>query len=95
MAHPPDDAVSHQTGQHSVDGRAGLAQDERQLRRIDEGRPAECVKQLSFGKGQVKILFLAVSRWPSIHGERQERQGNALPDIVLTQTTEESGVPKG
>ena len=47
MAHPPDDAVSQQAGQGSVDGRVRLAQDARQLRRVDEWHPAEGVKHLS------------------------------------------------
>ena len=44
MAHPPDDALSKQVAQGKVDGRVRLAEDERQLRRIDEGRPAEGVR---------------------------------------------------
>ena len=36
-----------------VDRGVGLAENERQLRRIDEGRPAEGVEQLSFGEGHV------------------------------------------
>ena len=36
-----------------VDRGVGLADNERQLRRIDEGRPAEGVEQLSVGEGHV------------------------------------------
>ena len=51
VAHPPDDAVGQQAGQGSVDSRVGLAEDARQLRRVDERHPAEGVKHLSFGEG--------------------------------------------
>ena len=53
MAHPPADAFGQQVGQGAVDGRVRLAENERQLRRIDEGRPAEGVEQLSFGDRHV------------------------------------------
>ena len=43
MADPPNDAV----GQGAVDRGVRLAENERQLRRIDEGRPAEGVEKLS------------------------------------------------
>ena len=46
MAHPPHGAVCQQVGQVSVDRGVGLAENERQLRRVDEGRPAEGVEQL-------------------------------------------------
>ena len=36
-----------------VDRGVGLADNERQLRRVDEGRPAEGVEQLSFGDRHV------------------------------------------
>ena len=44
MTHPADDAVGQQVGQGAVDGRVRLAEDARQLRRVDEGRPAEGVE---------------------------------------------------
>ena len=50
MAHPPDDAIGQQVGQGAVDRRVRLAEDARQLRRIDERRPAEGVEQLSIGE---------------------------------------------
>ena len=56
MTHPPDDAVGQQAGQGAVDGRMGLAQDARQLRRVDERHPAEGVEQLSFGECHVRVL---------------------------------------
>ena len=43
-------AVRQQTGEMAVDGRVGLAQDERQLRRFDQRRPAEGVEQMSVGE---------------------------------------------
>ena len=46
----PDDAFGQQAGQGAVDGRAGLAEDVRQFRRIDERHPAEEVEQLSIGE---------------------------------------------
>ena len=49
MAHPPGDAVGQQVGQGAVDGGVRLTEDERQLRRIDERRPAEGVEQLPVG----------------------------------------------
>ena len=44
MGDLPDDAVSQQLGQPPVHCRVGLAQDERQLRRFDEGHPAQGVE---------------------------------------------------
>ena len=44
----PTMPLGQQAGQGSVDGRVGLAQDARQLRRVDERRPAEGIEQLSF-----------------------------------------------
>ena len=41
---PPDDALGQQVGQVAVDSRVRLAEDARQLRRIDEGRPAEGIE---------------------------------------------------
>ena len=46
---PPNDALLQQVGQGAVDGRVWLAGNESQLRRIDEGRPAEGVVQLLVG----------------------------------------------
>ena len=37
------------TGQRAVDRGVRLAEDERQLRRVDEGRPAEGVEHLTIG----------------------------------------------
>ena len=51
MARPRHDAFGQQVGKGAVDRRVRLAENERQFRRIDEGRPAEGVEQLSFGKG--------------------------------------------
>ena len=48
MADPVDDAFAQQVGQGAMDRGVRLAQDERQLRRIDEGRPAEGIEQLPF-----------------------------------------------
>ena len=56
MAHPPRDAVRHKGGQGSVDGGVRLAQDAGQLRRVDEGRPAESVKKLSVVNGHEPSL---------------------------------------
>ena len=53
VAYPPDDALGQLVGQGSVDCGVRLAEDARQLRRIDEGRPAEGVEQLSFGDRHV------------------------------------------
>ena len=50
MVYAPDDALGNQIGQDSVDRGVRLAEDERQLRRIDERRPAEGGKQLSIGE---------------------------------------------
>ena len=44
MADTPGDAVGQQAGQGAVDRGVRLAEDERQLRRIDERRPAEGVE---------------------------------------------------
>ena len=44
--HPPDDAVCRQVAQSSVDRGVWLAQNERQLRRVNERRPAEGVENL-------------------------------------------------
>ena len=44
MARAPDDALGQQVGQGSVDCGVRFAENERQLRRIDERRPAEGVK---------------------------------------------------
>ena len=49
VADVPGDAVRQQPGQCSMDGGVRLTEDARQLRRIDERRPAEGVEQLSFG----------------------------------------------
>ena len=43
VACPPHDAVGQQAGQGAVDRRVRLAENERQLRRIDERRPAESI----------------------------------------------------
>ena len=51
MARPPHDAFGQQVGQGAVDGRVRLAENGRQLRRINERCPAEGVEQLSFGEG--------------------------------------------
>ena len=56
MAHPPGDTVGQQAGQRTVDGRVGLAEKERQLRRVDERHPAEGVEQLSFRGRHVSIV---------------------------------------
>ncbi len=44
MADAPGDAVGHQPRQCTVDGRARLAQNTRQFRRIDERHLAEGTK---------------------------------------------------
>ena len=58
MTDPPDDAVSQQVGQGSVNRRVGLAEDVRQFRRIGERHPAEGVEQLSFGDGHVSSVAM-------------------------------------
>ena len=50
MGHPPDDTLGQQDGRDAVDGRVRLTQDQRQLRRFDEGSLAENVEQLSVGE---------------------------------------------
>ena len=52
-----DDAIGQQVGQGSVDGRVRRAENERQLRRIDEGRSAEVV----YRYGAV-VHYITVSR---------------------------------
>ena len=44
VANAPNDAVRQQVGQGSVNRGVRLSQDARQLRRIDEGRPADGVE---------------------------------------------------
>ena len=56
MTHPPDDTVGQQIGQGSVNRRVGLAEDARQLRRVDKRHPAEGVEQLSIREGHVSRL---------------------------------------
>ena len=46
VTHPPDNTVSQQAGQPSVYGRARLAEDARQFRRIDERHLAEGLRKL-------------------------------------------------
>ena len=59
MARPPHYALRQQVTQGSVDGGVRLAQDERQLRRLDERRPAEGVEQLSVAvQGEAVSSFL-------------------------------------
>ena len=59
MAHPPNDAIRQQVGQHSMDRGVRLAENERQLRRVDERRPAEGVEQLSVAvQGEAVSSFL-------------------------------------
>ena len=58
MAHPPDNAICQQAGQGPVNRGVGLAQNTRQIRRIDERRPAEGVKQLSVGEGHVSSVTI-------------------------------------
>ena len=48
-ADPSGDVLGQQVGQMAVDSRVRLAQDARQLRRVDERHPAEGVEQLSVG----------------------------------------------
>ena len=48
VAYSPGNALGQQVGKGAVDRRVRLAENERQFRRIDEGRPAEGVEQLSF-----------------------------------------------
>ena len=60
VARLPGDAVRQKVGQGAVDGRVRLAEDERQIRRIDEGRPAESVEQLSVGERHVLSLTIIV-----------------------------------
>ena len=43
VAHPSGDAFGQQPAQGAVNGRVRLADDERQLHRVDERRPAEGV----------------------------------------------------
>ena len=62
MAHPPGDAIGQQAGQGSVDCGVRLAEDERQLRRIDERRLAKEVDQLSFGERQVGVFTPSLGR---------------------------------
>ena len=56
MAHTPSDAIAQQAGQGSVDRGVGLAEDARQLRRVDERHPAEGVEQLSVGECHVSSV---------------------------------------
>lgn len=46
MAHPSHDAFGQQAGQGAVDRGVRLAEDARQLRRVDKRHPAEGVEQL-------------------------------------------------
>ena len=57
VVHPSHDAFGQEGAQGSVDRGVRLAEDVRQLRRIDEWRPAEGVEQLSFGERQVRVLI--------------------------------------
>ena len=59
MTHPSDDAGRQRAGQGSVYRGVRLAENERQLRRIDEGRSAKRVEQLSVREGHV----LSVAEW--------------------------------
>ena len=47
VAYASNDTFCQQACQRSVDLRVWLTQDDRQLRRVDERRPAESVEQLS------------------------------------------------
>ena len=53
VAHTPDYAFGQQVAQGSVDCGVRLAENKRQLRRIDERRSAKGVEQLSFGEGHM------------------------------------------
>lgn len=53
VAPPSHDAFCQQVAQGSVDRRVRLAEDARQLRRVDERRPAEGVQQLLVGEAHV------------------------------------------
>ena len=44
VVYSPGDALGQQVGKGAVDRRVRLAENERQFRRIDEGRPAEGIK---------------------------------------------------
>ena len=57
---------AQQAGQGAVDGGVGLTQDERQLRRVDEGRPAESVEHLSFGQGHSSSVGDRATRWATV-----------------------------
>ena len=46
----------------AVNGCVWLAQDESQLRRVDEGRPADGMEQLSVKEGQVSVLISLLCR---------------------------------
>ena len=58
VAHPPDYAFGQQVSQDAVGRSVRLAENERHLRRIDEGRPAEGVEQLSVEEGHVSSVTI-------------------------------------
>ena len=49
MVYLPGDALGQQVGKGTVDRGVRLAKNERQFRRIGEGRPAEKIKHMSVG----------------------------------------------
>ena len=53
----------------AVDRGVRLAEDVRQLRRIDEGRLGEGIEQLSFGKSQVVVLTHSLGRMSALPSE--------------------------
>lgn len=80
---PPDDAVGQQVAQGSVDPGVRLAEDAHQLRRIDEGPPAEGIEQLSFGNRHVLSMTRSgavCNRHMGVPGP--SRMGRKSPGIV-------------
>ena len=91
VADPPRVAVGQQAGQSAVDRGVRLAENEGQLRRIDERHPAEGVENLSLGECQVGVLVPCCPVFAHLlssafaqHPIVNEKNGvcNALQDIV-------------
>ena len=95
VAHPPGDADGQEAGQGAVDRGVRLAENEGQLRRIDERHPAEGVENLSLGECQVGVLVPCCPVFAHLlssafaqHPIVNEKNGvcNALQDIVPVTT---------
>ena len=80
VASPPHDASGQKAGQSAVDRGVGLAENERQLRRIDEGRPAEGVEQLSFGdRHSTSVAIECPGGQPSRDGAHEAAELRLMP----------------